>query len=239
MATINCKPIGDLCAFDIQRFWKKVDRTPGQGPNGDCWQWNAGKDRKEYGKFQINKKQYTASRVSLFLSTGIDPYPLNACHSCDNPPCCRPDHLYAGSQIDNMREAWGKGRMKCNITPELRRGENNPIAKLTEAGVLDIRRRYWFGNEQQRDLALEYGICQPTVGKIVSGKTWAHVDLMENPERARINKFRRKLSPEDVVDIRYKYQSGTHSQQELAQMFGISQNSISQTVKYVHYKELP
>lgn len=244
MPNINCKPLpASLDAFDIQRFWGKVDKSIGQGPNGECWEWKGGVDRKEYGKFQIKKQQYIASRISMFISSGIDPFPLQALHSCDNPRCCRPDHLRAGTQADNMRDAWGRGRMKSNITPELRKGENNPAHKLTEAQVADLREKYWNGSKSQRDLGQLYGVSQSVVHNIISGKTWRHVVLVksENRQKAIPNgKFSTKpvLTEDEVREIRNLYHLGQYTQTDLGMKFNVSGHTISCIVRRKIHKEV-
>lgn len=88
----------------LARFWAKVDRS------GECWTWTACTNRHGYGQFGIRRRHYLAHRVSYALAHGPFDTALYICHSCDNPPCVRPDHLFVGTQLDNMRDASGKGR---------------------------------------------------------------------------------------------------------------------------------
>ncbi len=108
------------------------------------------------------------------------PDDIDVLHSCDNPPCVRPDHLFAGTQQDNALDASRKGRLATGaangavLHPErLPRGEHHGGAKLDTATVMEIRCR-WPG-DRQVDLAAEFGIAQTTVSKIVRGEKWAHV----------------------------------------------------------------
>ena len=96
----------------LVRFWAKVDKSPGHGPNGDCWIWTGYRDRKGYGRFRFMGKAKPAQRVSYIIEHGgIGSY-LHACHHCDNPPCCRPSHLFAGSPKENVSDSIEKGRFK-------------------------------------------------------------------------------------------------------------------------------
>ena len=91
-----------------ERFWEKVKKGPG------CWEWTGGKDSKGYGSFMLCVEGFSwhvsAHRVSWKLTTGYLPIGKSILHRCDNPSCVRPDHLWAGTQMDNMRDAVNKGR---------------------------------------------------------------------------------------------------------------------------------
>src|SRR5688572_756115 len=107
MATKDPKPLPAFSQNDIDRFWSKVDRTSGYGPNGDCWRWTDHLARG-YGEFSAGYRQLRASRVAYFLCTGEDPWPLNVCHTCDWPPCCNGAHLFKGTHQDNVSDRTSK-----------------------------------------------------------------------------------------------------------------------------------
>ncbi len=104
-------------AIDTGKFWARVDRS------GDCWVWQKGRNSGGYGVFSVRNTpeqyeltgrsftQLVAHRVAVALSR-----PLMAgdyvMHTCDNPPCCNPEHLRIGTASDNMRDAVAKGRHK-------------------------------------------------------------------------------------------------------------------------------
>ncbi len=91
-----------------KRFEAKVDRSAGAE---GCWPWLAGRGRDGYGHFKLAGKQHQAHRIAFALAYGVSPNKKLVCHTCDNPPCCNPKHLWLGTAADNMRDAKSKGRM--------------------------------------------------------------------------------------------------------------------------------
>lgn len=89
------------------RFWAKVRKGE------DCWEWQGGRNSRGYGVFYKDgrrSRQELAHRVSYELAYGPIPSGVFACHSCDNPPCVHPDHLFLGTGLDNSRDSTDKGR---------------------------------------------------------------------------------------------------------------------------------
>ena len=84
-------------------FWSHVAKSDG------CWLWTAGLNRG-YGAFAVHRKDIGAHRYSWMLENGPIPDGLFVLHRCDNPPCVRPDHLFIGTQLDNMLDKMSKGR---------------------------------------------------------------------------------------------------------------------------------
>jgi len=94
-------------------FWSKVDRSGGCDA---CWQWVGKKDKRGYGKVCIGCKDVLTHRLAYILTKGSIPKEMVICHTCDNPPCCNPKHLSAGTHKDNVADAIAKGRMRRNAT---------------------------------------------------------------------------------------------------------------------------
>ena len=97
----------------VTRFWSKVNRTEGQGPNGNCWTWLAGRRRgaKGYGNFWLNGRARVASQVAWEIENSqAFPTGAIACHSCDNDACVNPSHIYAGSYATNNQDCADRGR---------------------------------------------------------------------------------------------------------------------------------
>lgn len=100
-----------LTPQDIERFWKCVNISE------NCWLWQGPIGTGNYGTFRSRARRLRAHRVSYFITYSIDPGLLLVCHHCDERLCVRPDHLFVGTQKDNLSDASRKGRMPGNITP--------------------------------------------------------------------------------------------------------------------------
>jgi len=141
----------------------KVDRSG--GPDA-CWPWLGSKLKSGgYGRYRPSKAIEHRAHVYAFKNAvGPVPKGMVLLHSCDNPPCCNPKHLSAGTHGDNMADKVAKGRQL--------KGSQFSSAKLTEADVLSIRRRPYY---RQADLAREYGVHPSIISEIQGGKRWKHV----------------------------------------------------------------
>lgn len=151
----------------IDRFWNKVDKTPGHGPKGDCWIWT-GSVSNRYGHCHWEGKQPSAHCVSYALACGGPP-PKGywVLHRCDNPLCVRPDHLFLGTAQDNSSDMIAKGRSL--------HGARNGRAVLTDNNVVEARKRRDAEGWSWRRLANHFGVCPSTIRSAVLGETFKHV----------------------------------------------------------------
>jgi len=126
---------------------------------------------------------YKAHRIAYELLKGPtgDFFVL---HTCDNPPCCNPDHLWLGTQADNIKDCKEKGRTRNGVGAKhgskthpqrIPRGEKSGLSVLTRSDVEEIRAKYQTGDFSQGLLGEQYGVSRTTVGQIVRGETWTHI----------------------------------------------------------------
>lgn len=148
----------------IERYWRYVSVV---GPD-DCWLWTGARTSAGYGAYGIKGVVTGAHRISYYLAHGHLAPDLLVCHTCDEPACCNPAHLFAGTPLDNMRDKVKKGRQYRPI------GSCNSRAKLNAEDVREIRAAYAQGRHY-RDIAKEFGIHPYYVHSIVRGDSWAHV----------------------------------------------------------------
>lgn len=96
---------------------------------------------------------------------------MDVLHKCDNPLCVNPEHLWAGSNLENIEDAAKKGRNVLKSQP----GENNPRAILTEENVLMIRAEWATGKHTSKDLSIKFGVVPSCIIAIAARKTWKHI----------------------------------------------------------------
>jgi HNH endonuclease len=164
-------PVLIISNNDIKRFWSHVDKT--ETASNNCWNWTLAGGTYGYGEFIVggrkNRRKLGPHQFSYIVAYGTPNH--SVCHKCDNPKCVRPDHLWDGTQKENIQDAARKGRMRCCLLP----GSGNPNAKLTEADVIEIRALYPTGLHTQKELALRYGVNESGICNILARRTWRHV----------------------------------------------------------------
>lgn len=158
------------------RFWKKVAIAANAG---ECWAWIGSKLPRGYGMLRTSPTfAMRAHRYSYELHNGPIPDGALVLHKCDNPNCVNPEHLFLGSQSDNMADMWKKGRHR-RVNPQWlagakAKGEAHGGAKLTNEDVGVIRAKLASG-ENATAIARQFGVRSGCVRDIKHRKTWTHL----------------------------------------------------------------
>lgn len=165
--TVSCNTCGfGMTKEEHDQWLKHLIHKSVRKTNTGCWEW---RNTKGYGQLKSRKEHHATHVLSYRLFRGEIPSGLFVCHHCDNPPCCNPEHLFLGTNQENLEDMRRKNRGR---TP---RGEACVSAKLTESQVIDIRRLHAAGVMSKSELASEYGVHMVTIGAIIKRITWKHI----------------------------------------------------------------
>ncbi len=173
----------DLCEKSLDSFNRLTVKT------SSCWNWIGGKDRKGYGRIHLKIPWHDGKRrMATMCGTHVYSYILHngeipegpghhgfcVCHRCDNPSCVNPEHLFLGTNKDNVRDMDSKGRRISN--PLL--GEKHQMAILTNKSVRLIFEMKDSG-ATQKDVAKLFKCATSTVAHIWHGRQWNSVTGLE------------------------------------------------------------
>jgi hypothetical protein len=154
-----------ICCSTKCRLFHSVIKTD------TCWNWIGYKIADGYGRMELNGKLELVHRISYEVHIGLIPEDMLVCHSCDNPPCVNPDHLFLGTNQDNVDDCMRKGR---HVTPF---GEEHVCSKFTSDEVIYIRSVYkpQDKNFGMRALAKKFNVSNEAIQHIVYNHTWTHL----------------------------------------------------------------
>lgn len=139
-----------------ERFLKYISVDESTG----CWNWTGNIDFYGYGRVGYKMKTYRASRAAFIIFKATDPGRKFVCHKCDNPKCANPDHLFLGTQRQNMADCRAKKRQNW--------GERNGMAKIKNSEIENIKRLVKSG-WLHREVAEKYNVSRSCIGAIVTG----------------------------------------------------------------------
>ena len=146
-----------------EKFLLKVDKTE------TCWLWTSYRNAKGYGCTSHKNKSMLAHRMSFKLFKENFDADLCVLHHCDNPSCVNPNHLFVGTQKENMEDCIRKNRLAST------KGSHNGFSKITEGQVIIARDMYKTERLNQGEIAQLMGISPITVNHIMTRRLWKHV----------------------------------------------------------------
>lgn len=171
----------------IERFMAKVEKTD------TCWIWKGSKNFKNYGRFWDGNRDIPAH---WFLLPNYPPEGHIGCHKCDNPPCVNPNHIFIGTQSDNIRDSVSKGRRKYEVysNKNFAKGERCNLSKLKNSEVSVIKAI----RANADSVSKKFGVTSKTIINIWRGVCWGHVSAL----------------PENHPEVLKFYKSLKHHQEE-------------------------
>jgi IS30 family transposase len=184
-----------------------------------CWLTDVKIDVNGRPRLSFNNKSLIFARVVYEVYKGDFPKNLFICHTCDNPLCVNPDHLYVGTSTDNGRNKKRRNRQA--------KGSKIGMSKLTEDQVTKIKELLLEGQLSFRQIAEMFGVTSGTIGVINKGKSWNHVNVSNSTIVSDRSKKNFKLDEEKVRRIKELINEGMSSTQ-ISKQFGVSGSAISE-----------
>lgn len=197
-----------------ERFWAKVDIRG----EDHCWEWQAGKERFGYGLIGVAGFTMRSHRLSFILAKGEIRQEDCVCHSCDNPPCVNPNHLWIGSRANNFWDMVTKNRNFALSSV----GESNFKSKLTEADAAKIIELAKAGVTVS-DLMKQYDLSRSGIHNLLRGKVWKHLELNANLPHVP----RRNISEKIVFEVIRLSREENLSAKEISETLGITSTHVN------------
>lgn len=163
--TRDCINPDHLMFSKQEKFWSNVDVYENVEI---CWEWKSVKGKRKYASTRWEGRAESAHRIAYRLFWEDFPRELEVCHTCDNPSCCNPHHLFIGTHQENVDDREQKGRNKMPLS----KGEEHGNHKLTEKQVLNIRELYEHNGHTYRSLGDIFNVSMGNIRKIIKKQTW-------------------------------------------------------------------
>lgn len=144
-----------------ERFWSKVKKSRG------CWIWTGAKCRQGYGQLYAKKRLFIAHRYSYVIHKGLIGN-LNVLHTCDNPSCVNPRHLFLGTHKDNMQDKYRKNRQNMPAC------EQHWNSKLSASDIKYIRKQKRYRGLGVK-LAKRFNVTKENINYILRNETWKNI----------------------------------------------------------------
>lgn len=214
----------------VQDAIDKINAMKVITPSG-CWEVTKSL-AKGYPMIKVMGKQWRCSRFYYTYVHGPIPEGMFVCHTCDNPLCVNPEHLFLGTPRDNHQDMVSKGRLKPP------KGETHWSTDLTVEDVVRIREAYAQGNVTQYELADKYNVTVGAINCMVLGLTWKDVGGPRT-KRGHVNPpvkrgeacYQAILTEDDVREIRRLYAAGGISYKKIGDRYGVNATHIYKIVK--------
>jgi len=208
---------------------------PEDRPVNSCWEWQGARAGKGYGLINeggANSKKIYAHRLAWEVHNSRPvPKGLHVCHHCDNPACVNPNHLFLGTNQDNVNDKVSKGRQP--------RGSKSQVSKLSDDDVMEIRKLGSLG-KSHTSIAKKFNVQRSNITLILHGKRWTHLPVApvkKSPPPRGSSHGMSKLTSDQVINIRDASAKG-ESYVSIARRFQISSTNVSHIVRRKIWKHL-
>lgn len=203
-----------------------------------CWEWQGSRIKTGYGKILGGPpyhKTLLAHRIAWELHNAAPiPERMLVCHSCDNPCCVNPFHLFLGDHKVNAEDMISKRRNRPT------RGELSGSSKLTASQIEQIRLAGQAG-VSQKEIAASYGVCRQTISSVLTGKNWHHLPVLpraSHPRPKGESHHEAKLTEPDIVEIREAARKG-ETRKSIATRYGVTPENISCIILRKTWRHVP
>lgn len=184
-----------------------------------CWEWPGGTSQR-YPLTSVGNKSIRLNRFAWETYKGKIPEGMNVLHTCDNPRCINPEHLWLGTQQENIHDMLEKGRGQKGLR----------CPKLTPADVVAMKERFNAGGCTYRGLAREYGVDVRWMRGIMQGEKWKGVGEDTREKAVEVSKGNKKMTNKKAKEIRVLLKKGV-SIEELQERYGVSQTTVYEAKK--------